>query len=380
MNKRERVLKTLELSGEPDMCPINYLGFEHTCTAYQHFIKSDEYGKYVKIVPKVGDITQQRFFNVDCWAGGGHFGQIWSTPLISQPWKLLSKGITLSYMGKLHKISRNERTGLPYGWHAGSYFTSEEIVRNVWKKHGKPSKHIKHHQRYDRKGWDSYVKALEPYYYPLPSLPIAMHEAMFEGCGAAALAKFMRKSPGLFHEMMEEYTKVNLAGVKMLVESGVDVIFYFDDLGQRDRTILSLNAFREYILPYYRKIYDACHKGGALIVQHSCGFIDDFLPDMVDAGLNCIQALEPAAGVNMGQLKEKLGDRVAFMGGMDSTRTLCFGTPQDVYEDVKKCIKAAGKGGGYIAGPSHNIMDVPWENLMALRAAIEKYRKYPLQF
>ena len=49
-----------------------------------------------------------------------------------------------------------------------------------------------------------------------------------------------------------------------------------------------------------------------------------------------------------------------------------------MYEEVKRCIKAAGHGGGYFVGPSHNILNAPWENILALRAAIEKYRKYPL--
>ena len=67
------------------------------------------------------------------------------------------------------------------------------------------------------------------------------------------------------------------------------------------------------------------------------------------------------------------------MGGMDSSRILNLGTPQDIEEDVKNCIKAAGKGGGYFAGPSHNIINTPWENVLALKAALEKYRKYPLK-
>ena len=67
------------------------------------------------------------------------------------------------------------------------------------------------------------------------------------------------------------------------------------------------------------------------------------------------------------------------MGGMDSSRILNFGTPKDVEEEVKRCIKAAGQGGGYFAGPSHHVLHAPWENILALRSAIEKYRKYPLK-
>jgi uroporphyrinogen decarboxylase len=101
---------------------------------------------------------------------------------------------------------------------------------------------------------------------------------------------------------------------------------------------------------------------------------------MVDAGLNGIQALEPAAGVDLAYLKEALGDKVCFLGGMDASRALNFGTPKEIEEEVKRCIKAAAKGGGYFAGPSHNILNVPWENVLAFREAIEKYRKYPISF
>jgi uroporphyrinogen decarboxylase len=116
------------------------------------------------------------------------------------------------------------------------------------------------------------------------------------------------------------------------------------------------------------------------VLQHSCGHIDEILPHLVDAGLNGIQALEPAAGVNLAQLKETLGDKVAFLGGMDSSNILNFGTPKDVEEDVKRCLREAGKGGGYFVGPSHNILNAPWENCIALRDAMLKYRNYPLNF
>jgi uroporphyrinogen decarboxylase len=158
------------------------------------------------------------------------------------------------------------------------------------------------------------------------------------------------------------------------------MVFYYDDLGYKGSTIFSIDQFKEFILPYYKQIYQECKKHGMFIIQHSCGYIDKLLPYMVDAGLNGIQALEPAAGVDLAHLKETLGDKVAFLGGIDASNILNFGTPKDVEEEVKRCIKAAARGGGYFAGASHNILNAPWENILALRTAIEKYRKYPLKF
>jgi len=158
----------------------------------------------------------------------------------------------------------------------------------------------------------------------------------------------------------------------------VDIVLFGDDLGYKGRTIFSLKNFREFILPYHEKMYKTCKKRGILTVLHSCGKIDEFLPDLVKAGLNCIQSLEATAGVDLAGLKEQLGDKICFMGGLDSSGVLTFGTPKDVFENVKKCIKAAGQGGGYVVGPSHDILNMPWENILAMRDAIEKYRRYPL--
>jgi uroporphyrinogen decarboxylase len=192
------------------------------------------------------------------------------------------------------------------------------------------------------------------------------------------VAYYMRKDPRFIQEVMDEYTNANIEIVKRFGEAGVDIAFMLDDLGYKGQTLFSLKNLQEFIIPYYKKIYDECKKNGMFIVQHSCGKIDKVLPDLVDAGLNCIEALEPAAGVDLTRLKETLGDRLCFMGGMDASRVLNFGTPKDVEDEVKRCIKAAASGGGYFAGPSHTILNMPWENILAFRVSIEKYRKYPL--
>jgi uroporphyrinogen decarboxylase len=178
---------------------------------------------------------------------------------------------------------------------------------------------------------------------------------------------------------MDEYTKVNIEIIKRLAEVGVDIVMFGDDLGYKDNGFFSMKVFREFILPYHKRIYKTCKKNGVIVVLHSCGKVDQYLPDLVDAGLNCIQSLEATAGVDLAGLKESLGDRLCFMGGLDSSGVLTHGTPEDTYENVRDSIKKAGKGGGYFVGPSHDILNMPWENVLAMRAAIEKYRKYPLK-
>ncbi len=388
LSKRERVIRTLELDGEPDMVPIHFLGFEKTGKTYQHFKKTNEYKENETYIKNsfsnkkykwAGSLTQHRFLNVDCHAMDPWFIYKYKIKLIKAPPEYPECVIT-PIDGKIWKQVKQVDTDLSYRWYIDGYFTTPEILHSYWDEYGKPSELINDEIDYTPKIWEEYVESLSPYLYPMPFFPLAMHEALFEGMTITRTAYYMRKKPEFIHEVMNEYTKVNLELIKRFAEAGVDVAMYFDDLGLKGRSIFSLEQFRIFILPYYKKLYQECKKRGIFIIQHSCGYIDKLLPDMVDSGLDCIQALEPAAGVDLAHLKETLGDRVAFMGGIDSSNILNFGTPKDVEEDVKKCIKAAAPGGGYFAGPSHNILNAPWENMLALRAALEKYRKYPLNF
>jgi len=382
LSKRERVIRTLELDGEPDMIPIHTLGFEPTGTACQEFLKSEEKKelntKVTNTISKrTNDITEQRFWNADLHSTNPF--NVIRTCLKKPPPEY--PGCAIDVMsGRIFKLVKQVETNLTYYWYVDGHYKTPEILHSYWDEYGKPSEIVNKKANISKQIWNAHVESVSRYFYPMLETPISMHEFIFEGMTISRVAYYMRKNPQFIHEVMREYIKTNLEVIKQYAEAGVDVVFYLDDLGYKNKSIFSLKDFREFILPYYKQIYQACRKKGILVAQHSCGYIDKLLPDMVDAGLNGIQALEPAAGVDLAYLKETLGDRVCFMGGMDASRVLNFGTPKEIEEEVKRCIKSTAQGGGYFAGPSHNILNVPWENVLAFRAAIEKYRKYPINF
>ena len=384
LSKRERVFKTLELDGEPDMVPINYFGFEQTGSSFQTFKGSGESDKYYKYVEdKVANIkyyiTEQRFWNVDLF-GMDPFGEI-KIKIRYENAPPEYPNCRLNRMdGRMYRTEKQVNTGLEYAWYVDGYFKTPELLHEYWDRYGKPSELINNRIKYSPQVWERFVEALSPYFYPYANLPINPSEALIGGITFMRFAYYIRKNPSFIHEIMDEYTKVNIEIIKRLAEVGVDIVMFGDDLGYKDNPFFSLDVFRKFILPYHKKMFQACRKRGVLIILHSCGKIDQFLPDLADAGLNCIQSLEATAGVDLPGLKDSLGDRLCFMGGLDSSGIITYGTPKDVEENVKNTIKNAGKGGGYFVGPSHDIINIPWENIMAMRAAIEKYRSYPLNF
>ncbi|MFW9878017.1 MAG: uroporphyrinogen decarboxylase family protein [Candidatus Thorarchaeota archaeon] len=408
LSKRERVIRTLELE-EVDKCPIYYMGMEQRAWTYQQYLKSKYYKKYEIKANKIEDIylqniNQFRFFGNDV---------ITSDPITkTKPLyrhfdykayqngkdivECMGKNITLreavkikpgeyfinALAGRLWLMKTYPKTGVPYNWFIDSIYSTPEIMHEVWNAFGKPIAYISGEGNWNPKIWKNFIDLMEPYMYPWPVFGVmygvSLHDALMEGVGFGKAAFYMRKKPEFIHEVLSEYAKLNVEIVKRLGEMGVEVVFYGDDLGQKGRSLMSPKNFKEFMLPHYAKFYNEVKKHGMFIAQHADGYVDEILPMLVDIGLNCIQSLDPSAGVNLVHLKETLGDKLAFMGHIDSSRTLNFGTPKEIEEDVKNVIKIAASGGGYFAGPSHQILDAPLENVIALRDAILKYRNYPI--
>jgi len=375
MEKRERVLKAFSHE-EADKIPIFYNGFEKSGTAYADFLNSKDFFQLRTIVPDIGDITEQRFFNVDC-AVMDPFSKIFDKTLPSPP---EFPDCRLSITGTLKREVLIEATNKKYKWYIGPYFKEKEVLLKYWELYGKPTARISPIEEYNKERWQNFCSALENYFYPMASLEYSIAESLFEGIGLDRCAYYMKKDPQFIRFVINEYTQTNIEVIKRLAEIGVDIFFFYDDLGQKGRTIFSYSIFKEFLLPAYRAMFQVARRLGVYIIQHSCGYITPFVKDLVDAGLHGLQSLEPAAGVDLKELKETYGDRLCLFGGIDSSRVLNFGTEQDVFEEVKRCVKSAAKSGGYVIGPSHNILNAPWPNVLALREAIEKYRNFPISF
>ncbi|MBD3340307.1 MAG: hypothetical protein GF353_14430 [Candidatus Lokiarchaeota archaeon] len=381
LSKRERVIRTLELE-EPDLIPIHNMGFEHTSKVFRVYFNSEERERYKTQV--INDytkvkyfITEQRFWNVDIFEMDP-FGMSKLKVKVKKAPSEYSEDCRINTLtGVVRKNVKQVETGLDYSWYVDGYFKNPEILHEYWDKYGKPIDRINERIDYSPKVWEGFVEAISPYFYPMVITPLNMVEELSQGITLGRLGYYMRKDPQFIHEIMREYTKAVIEIINRLSEAGVDIFFYGDDLGYKGKSFVSLDQFKKFFLPYHKKIYQTCKKHSMFVIHHSDGYIDELVGFLADAGLDCIQSLEAPAGVDLENLKDKYGKRLAFMGGMDHT-ILGFGTPREIEAEVKRCIKAAAQDGGYFAGPSHTILNAPWENIMAFRDAIEKHRKYPL--
>jgi uroporphyrinogen decarboxylase len=108
------------------------------------------------------------------------------------------------------------------------------------------------------------------------------------------------------------------------------------------------------VWPAHKRTFDFCHARGLPIIVHSCGYVEPLVPGLIEAGMDCLQAMEAKAGMDLVRLKKTFGDRIAFCGGMD-IRTLETNDKKVVEAELKKKLPAAMKGSGYILHTDHSV-------------------------
>ncbi len=113
---------------------------------------------------------------------------------------------------------------------------------------------------------------------------------------------------------------------------------------------------------------------------HSCGSICEFIPDLLDCGIQILNPIEVnAAAMDTARLKREFGKDLTFWGAGCDPVVLGTGTREDVVSEVKRRIRDLAPGAGFVFGPIHNIQaNVPPENIVALFDTARDCGQYPI--
>ena len=192
----------------------------------------------------------------------------------------------------------------------------------------------------------------------------------------------LRLDPQLAGALMDACLEVSLATALeaiRLVGDQVDIIRTSDDIADQRGPMMSPALYRELIKPRQQRYLSAVRGATrAKIYYHSCGAMVPLLDDLIEIGVDILNPVQvSAAGMDTAELKRRFGDRLAFMGAIDTQRVLPFGTPAEVATEVKRRIADLAPGGGYVLAAVHNIQpDVPPENIVAMYEAGREFGRY----
>ena len=175
-----------------------------------------------------------------------------------------------------------------------------------------------------------------------------------------------------------EIALANLARLRAIAGDAIDIVVVCGtDFGTQESTFCSNATFDEVWKPRYRRVNDWIHANTAWkTFKHSCGAIEGFLPDIIDAGFDIINPVQCSAkGMDAKLLKERHGDRITFWGGgVNTQKTLPFGTPEEVRREVLERCKIFAPGGGFVFNAIHNVQALtPTENVVAMIDAVKEF-------
>ncbi len=184
------------------------------------------------------------------------------------------------------------------------------------------------------------------------------------------------------YEVFDRQCQIALANLPKLYEAVGDrvagVFITGTDFGAQHGPFIGCQAYRKLFQPFHRRVNDWVHQHTPWkTFIHSCGSIVQLLPDIVEAGFDIVNPVQcSAAGMDPRTLKDRFGDKVTFWGGgVDTQKTLPFGTPDEVRREVRERIEVFGRGGGFVFNTVHNVQArTPAANLVALYDTVRECR------
>lgn len=188
------------------------------------------------------------------------------------------------------------------------------------------------------------------------------------------------------YEVFERQCEIGIANLEKIyqaVGNKVNAVFVTGtDFGTQNGPFISPKAYRSLYMPFHRQVNDWIHTHTTWkTFIHSCGSVRILIPDFIAAGFDILNPVQcSAANMAPEELKREYGSQITFWGGgVDTQRTLPFGTPEEVRAQVRERIRTFGPGGGFIFNPIHNVQaQTPVENVIAMFETVRDDGRYPI--
>jgi uroporphyrinogen decarboxylase len=171
--------------------------------------------------------------------------------------------------------------------------------------------------------------------------------------------------PAFVEALLDGLMQMHLDALDKILPLPFDSIRFGDDFGAQKGLIMGLRYWRRYLRPRLAKMYGKARAAGKIVSIHSCGDNSEILGDLIDIGVQIFNPAQPEAN-DLPTLKKRYGKNITFEGGIGTQATLPLGTPDEVREEVRRCRRELGPGGGLIMTTTKPIRpDVPTENAVA---------------
>jgi uroporphyrinogen decarboxylase len=197
--------------------------------------------------------------------------------------------------------------------------------------------------------------------------------------GMEGLLMAVALDPELVKAIVAMSVEVNLELAKEVAARGADFVWTGDDYACNTGPLMSPAHFREVFHPGLCRVIGGFKALGLPVIKHTDGYLWPIIDMIIDSGIDCLDPIDPQAGMDLAEVKAKYGRVVALKGNVDCARTMTFGSPGDVRAETRACLRAGAPGGGFILSSSNSIHSaVKPENYLAMLQTLREYGRYPI--
>ena len=185
---------------------------------------------------------------------------------------------------------------------------------------------------------------------------VNVFEQMHPVCGHEYMLMGMALDPAWIHDMARTYAELNINLMEELFSKAgkPDGIWFYEDMGFKQRPFMSPAMYDEIIKPYHKMTIDCAKSLGLPVIMHSCGFVEPLLPGMIEAGIDCLQVIEVKAGMDLKRIYDNYGETLSLMGGMD-VRELYSNDKDRIERELKSKLPYIMGHYGYALHSDHSI-------------------------
>jgi len=193
------------------------------------------------------------------------------------------------------------------------------------------------------------------------------------GCPEAALLLFL-DDPALALALIDKAVAISIEVGKAFIQTGVDCLYIGDSYASA--SVISPQVYERFCAPAYTEVAQEFRRAGVFCYKHCCGNYNPLLEYLPHIGVDAMDGMDPTSGMEVAVCKERIGASMSLLGGLNCL-TLLNGSPDEVYEDARRCVVEGKPGGRYILGSGCAVPRyTPTENMMTARRAAVDLGRY----
>lgn len=186
----------------------------------------------------------------------------------------------------------------------------------------------------------------------------------------------MFEDPDTLIKLIEKRLENGIEEGMKAANAGADAVFNASDIAFNTGCFFTPQQFDDFIGPYLGKWASHFKKEGIYTIYHTDGNITKIMDKLAATGIDALQCIDPIAGMDIVKLKEEYYKKITLIGNID-TRTLQFGTTEEIETECRKVLENCKKGGGYVFGACNAIYQgIPIENYLSMTKTKQKYGDY----